>query len=54
MENEKSWENFLKSGSVSDYLTFVNSRKENGTGEGIREAFYNRGFDDKGNEHGGE
>lgn len=54
MENEKSWENFLKSCSVSDYLTFVNSRKENGTGEGIRDAFYNRGFGDKGNEHGGE
>ena len=54
MENEKSWENFLKSGSVSDYLTFVNSRKENETGEGIRDAFYNRGFGDKGNERGGE
>ncbi len=54
MEIEKSWEKFLKSGSVNDYLTFVNSRKEHEISEGSRDAFYNRGFGDKGNERWGE
>ncbi len=54
METEKSWEKFLQSGSINDYLTFVNSRKENEIIEGIRDAFYNRGIGDKGNERGRE
>ena len=54
MENENLWNNFLKSGSISDYLTFVSTRKENEAGGRESVPFYNRGFSDKGNERGGE
>lgn len=54
MENKNLWNNFLKSGSINDYLTFVSTRKENETGEGNRSPIYNGGFGDKGNERGGE
>ena len=29
MDTEKSWLKFMKSGSVADYLEFVNTAKEN-------------------------
>ena len=51
---EKSWDKFLKSGSVSDYLNFVNSRKENEISEGNIDAFYNGCIGYKGNERRGE
>lgn len=54
MENENLWNDFLKSGSVSDYLTFVNLRKENEVSGRESVPLYNRGFGDKGNERGGE
>lgn len=54
MENENLWNNFLKSGSINDYLTFVSTRKENETGERNTGSFYNGGFGDKGNERRGE
>ena len=54
MEIEKSWEKFMRSGSVNHYLSFVNSRKEHEISEGNRDALYNRGFGNKGNERGRE
>lgn len=54
MENENLWNNFLKSGSIDDYLSFVSTRKENGTGEGNTGSLYNGGFGNKGNERGGK
>lgn len=54
MENENLWNNFLKSGSISDYLTFVSTRKEKEFCGRESVPIYNRGFSDKGNERGGE
>ena len=54
MENENLWNNFLKSGSISDYLTFASLRKENEVSGRESVPLYNRGFSDKGNERGGE
>ncbi|MBQ2286326.1 MAG: hypothetical protein U0K18_04385 [Acutalibacteraceae bacterium] len=54
MKTDNFWNDFLKSGRIDDYLTFVNSRKENGTSERDCKSFYNRGTGDKGNESGGE
>lgn len=54
MKTENFWNDFLKSGRVDDYLNFVNSRKENGTGERDCESFYNRGTGYKRDEGGGE
>lgn len=54
MKTEKSWEKFLFSGKVDDYLNFVNSRREKEISEGNGNAFYNGSFSDKGNEGRGE
>ena len=52
MENE--WLKFIKSGSVADYLKYVDSCKENKISDGVTNTFYNRGFSNKGNENRGE
>lgn len=54
MENENLWNNFLKSGSISDYLTFLSTRKEKELSGRESVPFYNGGSGDKGNERGGE
>lgn len=54
MENENLWNNFLKSGSVSDYLTFASTRKEKEVSGRDIVPFYNGGLGDKGNERGGK
>ncbi|MEE1239688.1 MAG: hypothetical protein UHO61_07180 [Acutalibacteraceae bacterium] len=54
MENENLWNNFLKSGSIDDYLTFVSTRKEYEVSGREGSPFYNGGFGDKGDERGGE
>ena len=54
METENAWIRFMKSGKVSDYLTFVDSCKENKISDGQSNSFYNRGTCNKGNECRGE
>lgn len=51
---ENAWIRFMKSGKVSDYLTFVDSCKENKISDGQSNSFYNRGTCNKGNECRGE
>ena len=54
MKTDEYWNDFLKSGRVDDYLSFVNSRRESFFGERNTEPNYNRGTGDKGNEVRGE
>jgi hypothetical protein len=51
---EKQWMNFLKSGSVADYLSYVNSCKENNISDGFTDTLHHRGTCNKGNECRGE
>ena len=53
MECNNYWNNFLKSGSVADYLTYLSS-KENNESDTIADEIYRRGFSNKGNECGRE
>jgi hypothetical protein len=54
MESEKNWLRFIKSGKVNDYLSYVNSCKENEINGGFRDTVHHRGLGNKGNECGGE
>lgn len=54
MQSDKPWEDFLSSGSVADYLEFVNSRRERENSEGNGNTLHNGGFGNTGNERGRE
>lgn len=54
MISEKEWMRFLKSGKVADYLSYVNSCKENRISDGTTDTVHDRGLGNKGNERGGE
>ncbi len=48
---DDNWTRFIKSGKVEDYLTYVNSCKEQEIG-GNTNSFYNTRLGNKGNECG--
>ena len=54
MEKENLWARFEKSGKVTDYLYFLNSRKGGEESGRAGQPFYNRSLGDKGNENRGE
>ena len=54
MDIDKNWNNFIKSGSVADYLTYVNSCKEKNIFDGATNTFHCGGLGNKGNECRGE
>jgi hypothetical protein len=54
MDTDKSWIKFMKSGSVADYLTYVNSCKEKNIFDGATNTIHNCGLGNKGNECRGE
>ena len=54
MDLDKSWIKFIKSGSVADYLEFVNTAKENEIGGNRGNTVLDRGTCYKGNERGRE
>ena len=51
---DKEWQRFIESGSVKDYLNYVNSCKENGISDRITNTVHDRGIGNKGNECRGE
>lgn len=53
MEDNVAWFNFTQSGSVADYLNYINS-KENMNFDGATDTVHNRRPDNKGNERRGE
>ena len=53
MNKKDSWNIFLKSGSVADYLTYLNS-KENSDRDTIANEIYRRGNSNKRDECGRE
>lgn len=54
MDTQKSWNRFIKSGKVGDYLAFVNSCKEKEISEGCSNEIYNTSLGYKGNANRGE
>ena len=54
MEAQASWEQFVKSGRINDYLAFVNFRREKEVSERGSDEIYDRSACNKGNECRGE
>lgn len=53
MESDKNWLKFIISGSVEDYLNYVNSCKNSNIAEGENYGHHHRRPCDKGNEYRG-
>ena len=54
MNEDKNWLKFIKSGSVADYLQYVNSVKEKTLGDENSNALYDTRFSNKRDERRGE
>lgn len=54
MELEKSWIKFIRSGSVADYLSYVNSCKEKEIIDSTTNTIHHAGSCNKGNGCGGK
>ncbi len=54
MPLDDNWTRFIKSGKVEDYLTYVNSCKEQEIFGGNTNSFYNTRLGNKGTECGGK